>query len=249
MDMLGIMWSAKPRGALIVNGKQVNNKMITRLTNAPEIEINKLITELEEHNVFSRLENGTIINRRMYYKALKEKEIAEKRAEAGKKGMEKRWGKGDNKDITQVDNKKITKITASLPSSSPTPTPTSEKQEKKETTKVVSPCPKSEPSDVDIRLVQLLIDLMQKNSPKVKIPQSLDKWTDACRLMRERDGRTEQEIEAMVQFSQKDQFWRSNILSMTKLREKFDQLWLKAKKTKFSGIQEWLREMEVKNEQ
>lgn len=114
-----------------------------------------------------------------------------------------------------------------------------------------SSCPKSKPSDEDIRLVQLLINLMLENNPKSHIIKNLTakiqaNWINSCRLLRENDNRTPQEIEAIVRFSQNDPFWKSNILSMPKLREKFDQLWLKAKKSNYSGIREWVRQQEEK---
>lgn len=49
-------------------------------------------------------------------------------------------------------------------------------------------------------------------------------WQDAARLMLDRDGRSEQEIHAAIDWCQSHHFWRSNVLSMPKLREKFDQL-------------------------
>jgi len=39
-----------------------------------------------------------------------------------------------------------------------------------------------------------------------------------------KDERTPEEVETIIRFSQEDSFWRSNILSTAKLREKFDQL-------------------------
>ena len=62
--------------------------------------------------------------------------------------------------------------------------------------------------------------------------------------MRERDKRTQEEIDAMIEFSQNHSFWKANILSMPKLREKFDQLWLQAKKENYDGIKEWLNDQE-----
>ena len=50
------------------------------------------------------------------------------------------------------------------------------------------------------------------------------KWADAFRLLHERDGHSWEEINAMVDWCQEDQFWKSNILSGDKLREKWDQL-------------------------
>ena len=101
--------------------------------------------------------------------------------------------------------------------------------------------------DEDIRLTQLLIDLMQENDPKSYIIKSLterrqEDWINQCRLLREKDERSEREIEMIIRWSQQDDFWKGNILSMATLRKQFSQLWLKAKKEKFSGIKEWLNE-------
>ena len=101
--------------------------------------------------------------------------------------------------------------------------------------------------DEDIRLTQLLIDKMTENNPNSSIlrrltPKRQEIWIDECRKLREIDKRTPEQIEQIIIFSQDDSFWKGNILSMPKLREKFDQLWLKAKKERFSGIKEWLNE-------
>ena len=97
-------------------------------------------------------------------------------------------------------------------------------------------------ADVDIRLTQLLVDLMQKNNPDSSILKHLTEkrraeWMNQCRLLREADKRTEIEIEQVIQFSQADSFWKQNILSMPKLREKWDQLWLKAQGPGREGYQ------------
>lgn len=121
------------------------------------------------------------------------------------------------------------------------------KESKLKESKLNSLCLEKVPNEVDIQLTQLLIDLMQENDPKSYIIQNLTenrqaKWINQCRLLREKDGRTEEEIEMIIRWCQKDNFWKGNILSMPTLREKFSQLWLKAKKEKFSGIKEWLNE-------
>jgi len=107
------------------------------------------------------------------------------------------------------------------------------------------------PDPADIRLVQLLIDLMLKNNPKSSIIQRLtekrqEEWITQCRLLREADGKTVEEIERVIAFSQTDSFWKANILSMSKLREKWDQLWMKAQKgDPMAGIREWLAKKEA----
>jgi len=116
INLLGIMFTSEIRGTLTINGIQMDNNAIAKRFGDSITNINKMITELEEARVFSRLSDGTIISRRMYRESKKKKQISQIRSEAGKKGMTKRWQKGNNK--------KITKITAPSPSSSPTPTVT-----------------------------------------------------------------------------------------------------------------------------
>jgi len=123
--MLGIMFSSEIRGVLAINGILMDNKAIAKRFGKDINIINELVDELEEARVFSRLENGAIYSRRMYRRSKRKEEIGRIRSQAGKKGMEKRWGKDDNKPIASGDNKSITNITASTSSPTPTPTPNS----------------------------------------------------------------------------------------------------------------------------
>jgi hypothetical protein len=118
------------------------------------------------------------------------------------------------------------------------------------------PCPAPQKAP-DTQLVQLLISLMEKNNPNSSIlkrltPKRQEEWIRQCRLLREADGKTADEIEAVIRFSQQDSFWKINILSMPKLREKWDQLWMKARKASggamFDGIKEWLDDETSKKE-
>jgi hypothetical protein len=61
-----------------------------------------------------------------------------------------------------------------------------------------------------------------------KRPAVTAKWRDACRLMLDKDGRTEEQVHAAIDWCQDSEFWRANILSMPKLREKYDQLRMQA---------------------
>ncbi|WP_181275986.1 hypothetical protein [Brevibacterium oceani] len=47
---------------------------------------------------------------------------------------------------------------------------------------------------------------------------------DAMRLLLDRDNATEEQAAYVIRWSQQDQFWKANILSASKLREKFPQL-------------------------
>lgn len=53
-------------------------------------------------------------------------------------------------------------------------------------------------------------------------------WHTSARLMMDKDGRTEQQIHRAIDWCQDDPFWRGNILCMSSLRKKYDQLRLKA---------------------
>ena len=90
IDILGIMFKAEIRGTLTINGKQVDNKTLAKVTGGDEIEVAKLLNELEENNVFSRLNDKTIICRRMFKESKRKEQISKIRSKAGKKGAEKR---------------------------------------------------------------------------------------------------------------------------------------------------------------
>ena len=85
----------------------------------------------------------------------------------------------------------------------------------------------------EFRLSALLFEEMEKNNPKAKKP-NLQLWAKQVDLMIRRDNRTPAEIEMVIRWSQKDDFWHVNILSTKKLREKFDQLTLKMREKRHS---------------
>jgi hypothetical protein len=83
------------------------------------------------------------------------------------------------------------------------------------------------------RLCRHLADRIEANG--CKRPAIGRKWRDAARLMIDRDGRTEQQVMTAIDWCQDNEFWRSNILSMPKLREKYDQLRMQAGRAKRNG--------------
>lgn len=88
-------------------------------------------------------------------------------------------------------------------------------------------------------LCRLLASLIVANDPKAQPKPDSRGWRDAGRLLLDADKRTVAEVEAVIHWSQADGFWRGNVLSMPKLREKFGQLVLKAQAqpSKSSGPQ------------
>ena len=75
------------------------------------------------------------------------------------------------------------------------------------------------------RLCFLLAGLVEANG--AKRPAVTKAWLDAARLLLEGDGRPFDEAERLLRWCQADPFWRANILSLPKFRDKYDQLRLK----------------------
>ena len=67
---------------------------------------------------------------------------------------------------------------------------------------------------------------IQPLSRTTKLP-NFETWARDLRLLVERDGRTEREVKEIFDWANTDSFWKSNILSPAKLREKFDDLVVK----------------------
>jgi len=84
-------------------------------------------------------------------------------------------------------------------------------------------------SDVAFDLSNQLKTLILRNNPKARVLKDLSSWAKEFDRMMQIDGRTREDIEAVIKFCQNDQFWHVNILSAGKLREKYDQLYLKMK--------------------
>lgn len=82
-------------------------------------------------------------------------------------------------------------------------------------------------SDEDLTLAREMFDGIQAIQPNAR-PPNLDRWANEMRLLRS-DGqdRTAEAIRATLAWVRQDQFWKSNVLSPAKLREKWDQLQLK----------------------
>ena len=87
--------------------------------------------------------------------------------------------------------------------------------------------PESAREDVE-RICRHLADRIEGNGSKR--PPIKQSWRDAARLMLDRDGRTEADVHAAIDWCQNDGFWRGNVMSLPKLREKYDQLRLQAQR-------------------
>jgi hypothetical protein len=85
------------------------------------------------------------------------------------------------------------------------------------------PKPLSELERSDVAaLCSLLADLVEANgSPRPKVSEA---WGTQARLLLDAGSRTLEEAEAVLRWCQANDFWRGNVLSMPKFREKYDQL-------------------------
>ena len=86
-------------------------------------------------------------------------------------------------------------------------------------------------TDDDLRAANWIFGLIKNLSPNVKTP-TFESWANEIRLMRERDGRTLKDICELFKWANKDEFWSANILSPSKLRDKWDQLEIKKRSCK-----------------
>ena len=87
-------------------------------------------------------------------------------------------------------------------------------------------------SSSHMTMAEKLKALMLQNNPGAKTPDDLTKWVAEFDKMTRLDKRTLEQINVVMEFSQKDSFWKSNILSAKKLREKFDTLLLQKDRPK-----------------
>jgi len=84
-----------------------------------------------------------------------------------------------------------------------------------------------------VEMVDLLISRIEENDPKYFFGKNKEakrnNWYDPIRLLVEKDGRTLKEIRDVINWCQSNDFWKTNILSTSKLRDKFGDLVIKAK--------------------
>ncbi|MFE3576873.1 hypothetical protein [Lysinibacillus sp. NPDC059133] len=74
-------------------------------------------------------------------------------------------------------------------------------------------------SSVHYQLANRLYQKILIDDPSFKQP-NMNTWADSMRLMMEQDNRTVEQIEYLIDWSQANAFWKTNILSTKKLREK-----------------------------
>jgi len=86
--------------------------------------------------------------------------------------------------------------------------------------------------DDDVKLTNLLIEKILENNSKSRVKKMTDlqkeSWFNECRLLR-KDWKIK-DIETVILFTQQDEFEKTVVLSMTKLRKRFDSLIMKCQR-------------------
>lgn len=144
-------------------------------------------------------------------------ETSRKRAEAGRKGAAARWRGNDGK---ADGNLPMASDGNDMAPSRPVPSSSS-----KEEDHVESPSTEiaiSTRPDVEA-LLDLLDEKLRENDVR-KLPRRNKANLDAMRLMLDRDKREPSEIASIIVWCQQSDFWKANVMSATKLREKYEQL-------------------------
>jgi len=181
--------------------------------------------ELLDHCVKKFIETGKI--ERKYYKREKKEIFCIKKWEQYQpeylwkkpyKSTKKRRSTKEDKNDAQVGSLREEK---------------KEEERKKENILVISP---KTLSDIDIHLTNLLIEKILENDPKSRVQRIAQKrkenWYNECRKLREIDNRSPKDIEAIINWCQEDDFEKTVVLSMSKMRKRFDSLWLKYERLK-----------------
>lgn len=172
---------------------------------------------------------------------IKRMENKNKKSEKARKAAQKRWKKSSydaDSMPSQSDKKAVQSVSnadAMQTHSERNALKESKGKESKRKESTKRSCRANKFADEHMDLAQKMLALIKQNNPSYKSPASLDGWANEIRLMVERDHRTLKQIDYLISWSQKDDFWSMNCLSPASLRKHFDQMVLQCKKQKLSN--------------
>lgn len=145
--------------------------------------------------------------------AAQAKRVSEKRSKVAKEGWEKRRAEA-NGDANSMQNALQNEPVCNA----------EREREKERDEEAKASSPENVRPDIE-GVIQGFSDLLKANDVKHKPGQS---WRTAARLLIDKDGYTPEQIMYVARFATTDEFWKSNILSIPKLRDKFESLKIKA---------------------
>jgi len=88
---------------------------------------------------------------------------------------------------------------------------------------------------LEMKMTNYMIEKIKESYPGARVPDTLtkkQKWCTTFDRMMRIDGRTKDEIGAVMKWVYQDDFWDTNIRSPEKLREKWDTIYLQMNKKK-----------------
>lgn len=172
-------------------------------------------------------EGSKITHKRLLEEREKQDKFKEFASKAGKASAKKRNEKSKS-PVERPFNDRSTTVQRKSNSSSSSSTSVNDLSKDKS---LVSTEKKEKTFDLEdgqYLLASLLFSLILENNPNHKSPD-LQAWAGEIDKMIRLDKRTPETIEFLIRWSQQDPFWKANILSTAKLRQQYDQLFLKAK--------------------
>jgi hypothetical protein len=159
-------------------------------------------------------------------------ELSMKRSEAGKRGAANRWqsaicGDGKLPSETMANAKQNIADSDSDSDINPSSEQNSRSDQEDVSNEKKAATP---PSREASRLTALLKSEILRNKADYRVtPKQERKWALVADRMLRLDHRKIEEVAEVIRWVQRDEFWMANVLSMDTLREKFDQLSLRAK--------------------
>lgn len=83
---------------------------------------------------------------------------------------------------------------------------------------------KFDEDSIPMKIARHLQQEILKQDPNTKLPKDLQKWAEEADRMIRLDNRDPDEAMQLITWAQNDPFWKANILSIKKFREKYDTL-------------------------
>jgi uncharacterized protein YdaU (DUF1376 family) len=186
---------------------------------------------------FPTMEPGKCANRFMWIEREKVVTELERRSDEGTRAARKRWDAARSKvnatPIAKPNGSPIPLAMQEQTRAEQTRTEESSLSELKSSSDQEDAVPQKKtpqpPSKEACQLAALLKSEILRNKADFKISQAQErKWAVTTERMLRLDGRSQEQVAALIRWAQQDEFWMANVLSMETLREKFDQLSLKA---------------------
>ena len=152
------------------------------------------------------------------------RKTAKKNKANGAKGGRPKAGAAPS--LTQTEPSGLDLGTHNEPKHNPNQELITKNQELKTINQIANVKPKFD--QIDMAFAQLAFDELLRHNPNHKAP-NLNAWAEDARKMREIDNRDPTEMGMVWTWVRNDSFWSTNILSISKFREKYDMVSMKAR--------------------